>query len=198
MHLARKYENNLEYAIKIVRKIDKNGNRSRDAVDQEKQALSLLYSDYICKMYEFYEDNTNFYFVLEYIPGKNLMSLIKDNIFMPLETRLSLLKGILNALAYAHSKNVIHRDLKPQNIIVNLLSERPKIIDLGLSLVVTKDLPLKSYKRCGTMGYISPEVIANTAENRKPYDYKADMFSIGIIAHMMLFNKNPLKGRNYE
>jgi serine/threonine protein kinase len=48
------------------------------------------------------------------------------------------------------------------------------------------------------MGYIAPEVIANTSENRKPYDTKADMFSFGIIAHMLLFQKNPLKGHNYE
>lgn len=48
------------------------------------------------------------------------------------------------------------------------------------------------------MGYIAPEVIANTSENRRPYDTKADMFSFGIIAHMLLLQKNPLKGRNYE
>jgi len=84
------------------------------------------------------------------------MALIKENIFMSLETRKSLLKSILIALDYAHSRNVIHRDLKPQNIIVNLLSERPKLIDFGLSLIVKKDVPLKMFKRCGTMGYIAP------------------------------------------
>jgi serine/threonine protein kinase len=67
-----------------VRKLDKNNNRSKEAVGQEKHALSLLYSDYISKMYEFYEDNLQFYFILEYIPGKNLMSIIKENIFMSL------------------------------------------------------------------------------------------------------------------
>lgn len=48
------------------------------------------------------------------------------------------------------------------------------------------------------MGYIAPEVIANTAEHRKPYDCKADMFSFGIISHLLLFGTNPLKGKNYE
>jgi MAP/microtubule affinity-regulating kinase len=109
-----------------------------------------------------------------------------------------ILRGILLGLSHCHSKKIIHRDLKPQNIIINLLTLKPKIIDLGLSLMLRQGSDLKCFKRCGTMGYIAPEVIANSAENRKPYGCKVDIFSFGIIAHMLLLGVNPLKGKSYE
>ena len=57
---------------------------------------------------------------------------------------------------------------------------------------------MKNFKRCGTMGYIAPEIIKNNSENRKPYGCKVDMFSFGIIAHMLLMGNNPLKGKTSE
>lgn len=87
--------------------------------------------------------------------------------------------------------------MKPQNIIINLLTLKPKLIDLGLSLSLKSGCELKAFKRCGTMGYIAPEVIANSSENRKQYGCKVDIFSFGIIAHMLLLGFNPLKGKTY-
>ena len=149
-------------------------------------------------MYEFFEDNSVFYFVLEYIPGRSLMELLKENFYFSLSVKQQILRGILTGLVYCHSKRIIHRDLKPQNIIINLLTLKPKIIDMGLSLMLTPGIDLKCYKRCGTMGYIAPEVISNNQEFRKPYECKVDMFSFGIVAHMLLFGNNPLKGKSYD
>jgi serine/threonine protein kinase len=97
-----------------------------------------------------------------------------------------------------HSSNIIHRDIKPQNIIVDDSLQEIKIIDFGLSLNVSKNMEIKHYRRCGTMGYMSPEVFANRRDQMKPYGFKSDLFSFGIIAHMLLLGFNPLKGRNYE
>lgn len=72
-------------------------------------------------------------------------------------------KSILQCLNDCHRSKVYHRDLKPQNIIINLTTLKPRIIDFGLSLIVNSYTELKSFKRCGTMGYMAPEVIANTA-----------------------------------
>lgn len=74
----------------------------------------------------------------------------------------------------------------------------PKLIDFGLSLLYNNKTDKKRFKRCGTMGYMAYEVIHNTNEKKKIYDYKCDMFSFGIIAHMMLLGFNPLKGKNYN
>lgn len=74
----------------------------------------------------------------------------------------------------------------------------PKLIDFGLSLIYNNKTDKKRFKRCGTMGYMAYEVINNTNDKKKSYDCKCDMFSFGIIAHMMLLGHNPLKGKNYN
>ncbi len=63
-----------------------------------------------------------------------------------------MLKGLLDS----HKMKIYHRDLKPQNIIINPTTFKPKIIDYGLSLMITPSTELKNFKRCGTMGYMAP------------------------------------------
>lgn len=92
----------------------------------------------------------------------------------------------------------MHRDLKPQNIMVDDVTLNPKLIDFGLSLLYNSKTDKKRFKRCGTMGYMAYEVIHNTMDKKKTYDCKCDMFSFGIIAHMMLLGYNPIKGGNYN
>lgn len=111
---------------------------------------------------------------------------------------IPLLKMILEGINDIHKANIIHRDLKPQNILINLATFKPSIIDFGLSLFLDQTVTSKSYKRCGTMGYMAPEVIENSGEFKKPYTNKCDIFSYGIIAHMLLMEFNPVKGENYD
>ncbi len=92
----------------------------------------------------------------------------------------------------------MHRDLKPQNIMIDESTMTPKLIDFGLSLLYGPKTDKKRFKRCGTMGYMAHEVITNSADKKKAYDCKCDMFSFGIIVHMMLLGYNPLKGKNYN
>lgn len=161
--VKNKNQGGQEYAAKIISKLDKNKNKSKDSVEQERLALESVSNENFSKMYEFYEDNNYFYIVLQYIPGRSLMELIKENFYFSLSVKQQILRGILQGLAHCHSKKIIHRDLKPQNIIINLLTLKPKLIDLGLSLTLKSGCQLKAFKRCGTMGYIAPQVIANSS-----------------------------------
>lgn len=74
----------------------------------------------------------------------------------------SILRMILEGIKDIHANKVIHRDLKPQNILINMTTFKPYIIDFGLSLILDDRVTTKSYKRCGTMGYMAPEVIENS------------------------------------
>lgn len=98
---------------------------------------------------------------------------------------------------HLHKNQIIHRDLKPQNIMIDPVTLAPKLIDFGLSLLFNNKTDKKRFKRCGTMGYMAYEVIHNTVDKKKAYDCKCDMFSFGIIVHMMLLGYNPIKGKNY-
>ncbi len=65
-------------------------------------------------------------------------------------------KSVLKGLYDSHKLKIYHRDLKPQNIIINQSTLKPKIIDFGLSLMISPCTQLKFFKRCGTMGYMAP------------------------------------------
>jgi serine/threonine-protein kinase HSL1 (negative regulator of Swe1 kinase) len=69
---------------------------------------------------------------------------------------IDIFRSTLQGLVEIHKLKIYHRDLKPQNIIINLLTLKPKIIDFGLSLMIQSFTDLKSFKRCGTMGYMAP------------------------------------------
>lgn len=91
----------------------------------------------------------------------------------------------------------MHRDIKPQNIIVDE-DFNCRIIDFGLSLYLDNSVEKTRFCKCGTIGYMAPEVIMAKYSNNRFYSNKCDLFSFGIIAHMLLMGKNPLKGKNYQ
>ena len=95
-------------------------------------------------------------------------------------------KYIYIFISYIHKKGIIHRDLKPQNLLVNnpLNDFDVKIIDFGLSTFLKVDKYL--YPRCGTPGFVAPEIINYKDENQK-YNEKCDVFSLGVIFFMMYY-----------
>lgn len=88
--------------------------------------------------------------------GKDLNYIFKNNKRLTLNECKFILKETLEALDYIHKKNIIHRDLKPHNIVVDLEERKVKLIDFGLSMRYQKNLEIKKFIRCGTMGYIAP------------------------------------------
>jgi serine/threonine protein kinase len=149
-----------------------------------------------------YTEEGNAYFVMEYIEGKSLADIIRDEKVLPLEFVVSVGCQICVALYSAHGKGIIHRDLKPENI---LITEKDgifpfvKIVDFGISKILsdetTKERPrtlTKTGAIFGTPEYMSPEQAGG--ETVEPV---SDIYSLGIILYEMITGKLPFTDDNY-
>lgn len=103
----------------------------------------------------------------------------------------TIVSGIGKGLKECHKKKIIHRDIKPQNIVVNLDTMEPTIIDFGMALNLKKEC---EFKKCGTLAYMAPEVF-KCEQQGTPYNSKSDWFSLGVISHIMMMGENPLRGK---
>lgn len=125
---------------------------------------------------EIYEGDNNVYCCGKLYEGENLSKIITDVRFKITETMVkNVAHRLLQALAYLESKKIIHRDIKPENVVFAQKNsyDMPVLIDLGFA-TFEKDYKML-FSRCGTPGYVAPEVL-----NDFEYSCKADVFSLGV------------------
>merc|ERR1711939_277858 len=104
--------------------------------------------------------------------------------------------SLLSGLKSMHSKNIMHRDLKPENILFRKEFKYDVVLaDLGLA--TKSDIDEYLYVRCGTPGFVAPEVV-NIKDLKATYDPICDIYSAGIIFHILLTGKSPFGGKNYN
>jgi serine/threonine protein kinase len=128
---------------------------------------------------EVYETQNHFIVVMDYVEGNHLFErMVKRHRYSEMEA-CALMFNLLVALEYLHSREIIHRDIKLDNILmVSQHSDTEiKIGDFGFACYF-KDIP--SSNKCGTPGYVAPEIL-----NGSKYDEKADMFSTGIVLYIL-------------
>src|SRR5579863_10214865 len=132
------------------------------------------------------------YMVMEWVDGRELRKVIRQNGKLPAARAVGIAIGICNALDYIHSCGVVHRDLKPENIMVDD-EDRTKLIDFGIAgREGAKKLTFGSMSQImGTPDYISPEQV-----NGKPGDARSDIYAAGIMLYEMLTGKTPFRGSN--
>jgi len=142
----------------------------------EIRIMRKLDHPFICKLFEVYESDDNVVMVLELIEGEKLFNYIINAKRLTEKETAIIMKQLLLILYYLESKKVIHRDIKPENILFKRDDRgriKIKLIDFGLSTFHSKrDI----IKKCGTAGYVAPEIL-----NNENYDYKVDLYSAGII-----------------
>ncbi len=116
-------------AIKILKKSE----QEEDKLFLEVDILARLSHANIMQIFEFFDDNTNFYIVSEYCPGGELFDCITEKGIFTEKEACNFMRQILSAICYSHENNVVHRDLKPENILLDDKSNNPvlKIIDWG-------------------------------------------------------------------
>ena len=142
--------------------------------------MRKLDHDSIIKLFEVYESDNHIYLVLELLNGGELFDRIVRKGQYNERDACSLLKNLLSAVSYMHSKGIMHRDIKPENLILKdgLDDMNIKIADFGLATPISCNEYL--FKRCGTPGYVAPEILSD-----EKYDEKVDVFSVGVILYIL-------------
>jgi serine/threonine-protein kinase len=139
-------------------------------------------------MHDFHEEEGTPFITMEYVAGEDLKSLIKKKRNIPIEEALSIARQVIVGLAEAHELGVVHRDLKPQNIMIDEKG-RARIMDFGIARSVDAPGVTTTGMIIGTPDYISPE----QAEGEKA-DQRSDIYSFGVILYEMVAGTLPFKG----
>jgi calcium-dependent protein kinase len=187
-----KNKNNEKFAIKSIWKADVMQNKY---FKKEIEITLSLENEYCIKCYEIYEENSAIHFVLELISGGDLFDHIINSPKKKLEDNeiITLFKQMLNSLNYLHNElKVVHRDIKPENFLLYIENNRNKIklIDFGFSDYIDEKNNFLS-DPIGTPQYCAPEIYLG-----QKYDFKADLWSLGVVLYNMANGTQPFKLHN--
>ena len=145
----------------------------------------------VCRMYDFGEDRGTLYITMEYVPGEDLKStLTEGRPAEPSGKTIAVIKQVCEGLAEAHHLGVIHRDLKPQNIMLDR-EGNARIMDFGIARSLRTKGMTGGDVMIGTPEYMSPEQVEG-----KDLDHRSDIYSLGIILFEMLTGRIPFEGES--
>lgn len=138
---------------------------------------------HIMRLYEVYESEHSIYLIMDLINGGELLTKLKDYSMITQQEIARLMYNFLDALKHLHARGIMHRDLKPENILLRNKNEIHSIIiaDFGLSSFIKKPVSEIFFKRCGTPGFVAPEILVYKDSHSEFYNEKCDIFSAGII-----------------
>ena len=187
---------------RVALKVIKRGMDTREVVarfETERQALALMNHPSIAKVFDAGETaDGRPYFVMEHVPGEPITEYC-DRHRLPNVARLTLLRLVCDAIQHAHQKGVIHRDLKPTNVLVTLQDGRPlpKVIDFGVAKATHQRLTEKSLFTqvgvlIGTPEYMSPEQADLTGLD---VDTRTDVYGLGVLLYELLVGVLPFDGQ---
>lgn len=181
---------NIKRAIKTIEKSTIKTEDEKSQFLNELEILHQLDHPNIVRLYEYFEDDATYHLVTEYMPGGELFDYIIHNKSCSESIIAGFLKQILSTLAFIHSKGLVHKNIKPENLLLdrNHPEAIVKLIDFGTSVSMAKQ---KQRQRSGTSFYAAPEVFRKTG-----YDEKADIWSCGVVFYVMLCGKPPFYGKS--
>lgn len=143
----------------------------------------------IVRLYEYFETEKHILFVIELCAGGDLLNYVRRRRRLKEDVAKCLFKQIIESLAYCHSKNIVHRDIKLDNILLDS-NGRVKICDFGVGKIVKKGE--KMVEQCGTPAYIAPEILKDEGY----YGFAVDIWSAGVALYAMLYGTVPFKANN--
>jgi serine/threonine-protein kinase len=160
----------------------------RERFRREAQAAAGMQHPNIVGIYDRSEWDGTPYIAMELVDGKTLKELVTERGPLPPEIAVGLTEQVLGALGYAHKRGIVHRDVKPQNVIIDR-DGQAKVADFGIARAGDTSQMTEAGAIIGTMQYLSPE----QAEGH-PVDRRADLYSVGIVLYELLTGQVPFDG----
>ncbi len=154
---------------------------------QEARAAGSIGHPAIITIYDVGREGDTAFIAMELLEGRDLREMIRDVSMMPSQS-VSIAATVAEGLAYAHERGVVHRDIKPGNIMV-LPDGRVKIMDFGIARLHEPTVKTQTGVLLGSPQYMSPEQIVG-----QPFDHRADIFSLGLVLYEMLTGSKPFQG----
>jgi serine/threonine protein kinase len=180
-----------EVAVKVIRteKFSPEAvSRALKRFEREAKALARLTHPNIVKVIDYGEYEGQPYLVMPFLPGGNLKERLNQNGPMPWQEAARILLPIAQALDFAHSQNIIHRDVKPSNILLTK-NNQPMLTDFGVAKVVEQEATVDLTGTAMAVG--TPEYMAPEQATSKSIDHRVDIYALGIVFYEMITGRKP-------
>jgi serine/threonine-protein kinase len=186
---------NRPVAIKVLPPDVAFNQNVRERFIREAQTAAQLSHPNIVPIYsvEAKDDGSLAYFVMAYVDGESLGVRLSREGAWPIDRAVRVLRDVADALAYAHARGVVHRDIKPDNILIDRASGRPMVTDFGIARAAAGETRLTvTGVAVGTPAYMSPE----QALGEREVDGRSDLYSLAVVGYHLLTGETPFKAVN--
>lgn len=179
-----------DVAVKMLRLDFANDEEFIRRFRREAQSATSLAHPNIVNIYDVGEENDLYYIVMEYVDGQTLKQYIQQNSPLRVEEALEIMRQLTSAISHAHQNHIVHRDIKPQNILVDRVGN-VKITDFGIAMALSATSITQTNSVLGSVHYLSPEQARGGMANKK-----SDIYSLGIVMFELLTGRLPFSGES--
>ncbi len=179
-----------DVAVKMLRLDFANDDEFIRRFHREAQSATSLVHPNIVSIYDVGEEQDLYYIVMEYVAGQTLKQYIQQNSPLAVEETLDIMKQLTSAISHAHQNHIVHRDIKPHNILIDR-EGNVKITDFGIAMALSATSITQTNSVLGSVHYLSPEQARGGMANKK-----SDIYSLGIVMFELLTGRLPFSGES--
>ncbi|MCZ0756077.1 Stk1 family PASTA domain-containing Ser/Thr kinase [Anoxybacillus sp. J5B_2022] len=190
VYLAKDMILERDVAIKVLRFDFANDEQFIKRFRREAQAATSLNHENIVSIYDVGEDEGIYYIVMEYVRGSTLKQYIQQYAPLSVSKAIDIMEQLTSAIAHAHANGIIHRDIKPQNILIDEHG-KVKITDFGIAVALSSTTITQTNSVLGSVHYLSPEQARGGVATEK-----SDIYSLGIVMFELLTGRLPFSGES--
>ncbi|TFJ94605.1 Stk1 family PASTA domain-containing Ser/Thr kinase [Lentibacillus salicampi] len=190
VYLARDTILDRDVAIKVLRLDYADDEEFIARFDREAQSAASLSHPNIVSVYDVGEEDRILFMAMEYVDGMTLKEYIQRYAPLDVGVALDIMKQIASAIAHAHANDIIHRDIKPQNIMIDTYGQA-KVTDFGIAMALSSTALTQTNSILGSVHYLSPEQARGGTATKK-----SDIYSLGIVLFELLTGRLPFSGQS--